>query len=556
MSEQQLATVPAVVPPQQGAVDVGTTTSGPGNAAVRDRIQALRDAARGSWSGNVDEDQVLLLLMQLTPGEAAAVAADQVLLSTLGGALDAREISTAAMFLRMPLKNRAWWLQEAGEMGNVPDAAWTAAIAVSPLQELLAFVAWADVYAACLAEKPAATLGGLALALPALRLLVLVAAPELGDDEVAVRAGLLVQHGLFERLSSGLPRGSALSPGLRAAVLRLASAPSLDLARVRALFEVRFGKPVVDGETEEMEPVVWTADAVLQVWRTLDLLPDQDVSDSTILQVFQAARETGGSQEDFLVTIGIDASAEKLSHTVRHEIGHTVYDELGAQAESWLQKEAGMWTFSADATGYRQWIEEVGGFPSDYVDADGQSRAFGADQQALVVELLRTYGTHAKKEMQPGRATVPNDGNLEEEAIWTAMPAAVRDAVAASPGGWFKNYPNWHTGPRGKYFLNYYYGTPSYMGPTAEAVVRLTRPYAAMSHFELFADSYAEFFRDPAGYADPSKWGGALPAGVQGFFRAHVLERQPYTPPGGAVADVATTPATEGSLPSANAVRG
>ena len=70
------------------------------------------------------------------------------------------------------------------------------------------------------------------------------------------------------------------------------------------------------------------------------------------------------------------------------------------------------------------------------------------------------------------------------------------------------------------------------MSEEAVSVVKATRDnYTAMSEKEFFANCYAEYFKDPNGYMDHSKWGGNLPGKVQKFFADHIVDRQPYTPP-------------------------
>jgi len=116
------------------------------------------------------------------------------------------------------------------------------------------------------------------------------------------------------------------------------------------------------------------------------------------------------------------------------------------------------------------------------------------------------------------------------------MGANVKNAVDQSVENWYTNHGNWQSGPKGKYFLNYWYRTPYYMSAEAEAIVNITEDYASMSHYELFADAYAEYFKNPAGYTDRTKWGGRLDAATKSFFANTILDHQPYTPPAAAPA--------------------
>ena len=108
----------------------------------------------------------------------------------------------------------------------------------------------------------------------------------------------------------------------------------------------------------------------------------------------------------------------------------------------------------------------------------------------------------------------------------------VRNACVQSTPSWYDNYTNFAGGSRGTYFLNYWYTRPFWMSSTASAVVAATGDtYTAMSEKEFFANAYAEYFEDPAGYNDHSLWGGSLPESVKTFFSKHIVQRQPYTPP-------------------------
>jgi hypothetical protein len=96
-------------------------------------------------------------------------------------------------------------------------------------------------------------------------------------------------------------------------------------------------------------------------------------------------------------------------------------------------------------------------------------------------------------------------------------------------GRWWTSYRSHPQGARGRTFWNHWYNKPYCYSAAAEAVVPQTNDdYSAMSEKEMFANCYAEYFKDPAGFADHSLWGGDLSADVKGLMTAHVLDRQPY----------------------------
>jgi hypothetical protein len=129
--------------------------------------------------------------------------------------------------------------------------------------------------------------------------------------------------------------------------------------------------------------------------------------------------------------------------------------------------------------------------------------------------------------------------------LWEAMPVGLRTSFETSKAYWYKQYTTHPRGANGFTFYNHYYGKPFYFGPVAKAAIAATGDdYSAMSEKEFFANCYAEYFVDPAGAQDKSKWGGSLSADVKSFFEKHIVERQPYkfTAGAGAGASVPQSP--------------
>lgn len=310
----------------------------------------------------------------------------------------------------------------------------------------------------------------------------------------------------------------------------------------------------------------WTLPVITAVWDQLALLPDADVTELTVLTTFNAIQGAGGFGPSWeaptvvnTIQLGEANSPAHMGHTVRHEIGHAVHAEMPATINSWLQNEIGFWFLSDDDTGYTQWITELGGFASTYTDAAGDEQAFGDAEKAKVVALLDSY-VGGGSSWSAARATMTDGVDATDALLWSAMPQNVQDAVVNSPSHWYQNYSSFSAGTKGTYFLNYWYARPFWMSAAAKAVVDSTgRAYTAMSEKEFFADAYAEYFKDPAGYADETKWGGNLPAGVKNFFQAQIVDRQPYTPPapaaaGATAADAGTT--AGGTPPKATGMPG
>lgn len=361
----------------------------------------------------------------------------------------------------------------------------------------------------------------------------------LGHPQISADRAERVPGALGDKLPTvvqGLTVGSAMSEPVRAGLRRMLSGMTVDQASIA--FEARFAHPLRNLTG------TWTHDMITRVWDQLAVLPDQDVSGLTILTTFDAISGGGGFGPSWeapdvvnTIALGEDNSPASLDRIVRHEIGHAVHAEIPAPINAWLQGEMGFWFYSGTADGYGSFVEDLGGFPSTWVDADGEEQTFEAAHRDMVLEMLRTF-------VGDGSAWTPSRGAVDEGAegiearVWAAMPEAVRNACEQSTAYWYANYANWQTGSKGQYFLNYWYARPFWMSADARAVVdAIGDSYTSMSEKEFFAEAYAEYFTDPAGYADPSRWGGSLPASVKDFFAKCIVDRQPYEPPEPAAAE-------------------
>lgn len=526
-------TAGAAGPPAAPGGAAGGPAVGPAAAVASTNLDALRTAAEGNFIGNVDEEECLRLIALLTPAEQAAAGTDQGLMRNLAGALDQDEIVVAVNGLHLPLKWKIYWIDVARETEDVSGAAWRAMIAAAPLQEGMEYLGWGDLFNRTFPHQVSPTLCGFVdIALDAPRLLEAIAGAGRGDSVITAAVAAIEAYGPgWAALTAGLPVGSALSAPQRAALLKMVCVGNPTTAHAVELFRLRFNTRI------ENDSGAWTLENIRVVWRQLDVLPDQDVSDNTVLEVFRATSGGGGMQGGDYIEIGeAQPDVNELGHTVRHEIGHTVHDgPMKAQVDSWLRDGVKMWFYSADAAGMRSWVSDLGGFPAQYTDGTGATQAFGPAEQQRVLDMLLAY-VGSGSVWAPSRPTVGDPAVAGDTELWAAMGANVKNAVDQSVENWYTNHGNWQSGPKGKYFLNYWYRTPYYMSAEAEAIVNITEDYASMSHYELFADAYAEYFKNPAGYTDRTQWGGRLDAATKSFFANTILDHQPYTPPAAAPA--------------------
>lgn len=360
--------------------------------------------------------------------------------------------------------------------------------------------------------------------------LIRLAGLGIATRDVATNLATAQRINVWDRVVNGLPHGTALDSGTRSAMYRAAVHGKLALTEIVRLFGIRFAHAAVRGNTN------WTQDVLLATWRQLDVLPDQDVTANNVYKAFAAISGGGGlyghsaGAGGTAIQIGQGGTGTHLAHTVRHEVGHAVHDQIKGTVNPWLQREMEFWYYGGGPEDMLTWLRQVGSFPASYQGADGKSHAFGEAQAMEVAKMVETWVGQAS--WSPTREKVTDGQSADRVALWNALPDTMKNAVAQSKANWYSNYANFQSGANGRqYFLNHWYHRAYYIGRRARQTIDATgENYTAMSEFEFFANCYAEFFKDPAGYTDNSKWGGNLPADVKQFFRNHILARNPYRP--------------------------
>lgn len=362
---------------------------------------------------------------------------------------------------------------------------------------------------------------------------VLITLTGIGVDTklIAGNIALAKKAAVWDTIVNGLPKGAALDSGTRSALYRAVVHGKLDLAEVKKLFKIRFG------HAAEKDTAEWTMDNLLATWKQLDVLPDQDVSKNTVFATFNAISGGGGmygyssTTKGTAVQIGQSASAHHLAHTVRHEIGHAVHDQIKGSVNPWLEKEVEFWFYGGSQDNVVTWLKALGEFPKSYKGADGKDATFGEAEAKKVAGLIESW--MGSGSWSPTRATPIEGQAADVTAMYNAIPDTMKNGVTQSKANWYSNYTNFQTGAGGRrYFLNHWYHRAYYFGNVAKQAIDATGDdYTAMSEFEFFANCYAEYFKDPAGYTNHDKWGGSLPASVKKFFKNHVLDRNPYKGP-------------------------
>lgn len=334
---------------------------------------------------------------------------------------------------------------------------------------------------------------------------------------------LLKASGAWDKTLKALPEGDALAAASKQALYRMVEDQNVDISDAKKLFEIRFNHPLKD------QTGSWTLANVAIVWNQLDHLPEQDVSDEKIFTAFYAIAGAGGFYTWTDIQLGEDITAEHMPHTVRHEVGHGVHDHINGEVEPWLQNDMSFSYVDTDNNSLDSWITGLGGYPEQYTGPDGKDYPFDATTKTWIWHMVRSFT--GSSSWDPARNTPDESENDWYKAAWAAMPDAVRNACAQSTRYWYQNWRNFQTGTDGKrYFLNHWYNRAYTIGNVAAAAIEATgEDYTSMSEYEFFANCYAEYFGDPAGVEDASKWGGSLPKTVKDFFKTVVLERHPYS---------------------------
>lgn len=342
--------------------------------------------------------------------------------------------------------------------------------------------------------------------------------PKSGIDE-------LKNAGQWDALLAALPVAK-LTPAARKAVDQMVEDGVFSREDTVKLFEIRFGHPARGTEAgSPANGMDWPLDVLQVVWRQLQRLPAQDVTKTTVINVYQATTDSGGgSWAESTGTVELGAAGndfEYLEGTVRHEIGHAVHTEISGQVDAWL-KDVGFTTEP-----FEKWIQDLGGYPASFTNSTGHVVAIDQpwkDYLRSLVEGYTNYGNWGPATATPD-AAAPVDGQL----AWAAMPVKVKNACAQSTDSWYNNYANYQANGGNRFFLNHWYHQAFKVSDQAMNIIKATNDtYSAMSDKEFFANCYAEYFRDPAGVQNHASWGGNLPATVKSFFSSVIVSRHPY----------------------------
>lgn len=281
----------------------------------------------------------------------------------------------------------------------------------------------------------------------------------------------------FEQMVTYLPRGNHLPSWAKAALRRLfehVRARSGTAELQDALFEIRFDRGLEDEWSLNNDP-----DDIPTLWDLLKDLPDAHVEGNTKLNELFLEPGGGGWYEpgsgDIHIGSGTLADREEFQDVMRHEVGHAVHEAHPGLVNGWLASRFGWRVYDSTAQGVDAWVAEM----------DGWGAASPAERAAIRQLLVTALGPGGS--WTPGPAPNPPPGHA-----WWRADFGPRLAYANTGAHWFTNHRRWYRHGGKAFFLNFYYRAfMSVDDACLQLVAQMPSDYAAMSHFEFFAELYA-----------------------------------------------------------------
>ncbi len=300
----------------------------------------------------------------------------------------------------------------------------------------------------------------------------------------------------FRQMLQGLPRGSHLPAWAKRDLRTLFEyAKKEHLPQLEdQLFEIRFGFALEDDWSRNEEP-----DDIDTLWKLLKSLPETHVEGNTKIHEIQlGVDESGGLYDpqthDIIIGSHELPNQDNFENVVRHEVGHAVHEMKDDVVSEWLTQKFGWRVFDAkEDEGIDQWVSLMGGW-GDLTESER------GDVRRTLVETLGTKSSW-----------LPNDiPKLPPGHPWNAEGFGPRLALEKTGPYWYLNCAKWHRYAGRAFFLNYWYRALMVVDAAAlDIVAQMPSRYAAMSHYEFFAELYAICFDSGSPYL------GVVPDGVR-----------------------------------------
>lgn len=320
----------------------------------------------------------------------------------------------------------------------------------------------------------------------------------------------------FGRMVRGLPRGSQLPTGAKRDLrdvrdaLRAVTPP--DERALDKLFEVRFAKDLEDEWGTNA-----TAQDIPRIWDVLEALPPMNVEGNIKLRSILVNVGSGGgfylwSGDIELGDRDIEQNPAGFDSTLRHEVGHAVMDQAMPLVQGWLTTRFGWQYFDpSNAASLNTWIAMM--YPR-------WSQVQPHTQQQIRDAIKASLGP-TQQWGPPPRYSLPPDH------LWNQPDFGPRIALERSTTNWYDSNRDWYRVGTKAFFGNYWYAWPMAVNTDALDMINSFMPsaYAAMSHFEFFAELYALYF-DPG---NPAR--NQIPPDVMQWFATNIGRPPAPRPP-------------------------
>lgn len=287
----------------------------------------------------------------------------------------------------------------------------------------------------------------------------------------------------FTGMLTGLPRGNHLptwaKQDLRTVYEYVKAAGRAALED--DLFEIRFGFELEDDWSRNQD-----ADDIDALWRLLKDLPDSNVEGNTRIRQLLLDEGKGGgwyspSTHDIAIGSRNLSNRSSFENVVRHEIAHAVHEMQTDLVNGWLEDTFGWRIFGRNDADIDEWVALMGGWGDLTV------------QQRRDVRLALRTALGGGSSWEPG--PMPN---LPPSHPWNRPNFGPRLAYENSKANWYAHHPGWYRANGRAFYLNYWYQTLMVVNADTleQWVANMPDDYAAMSHFEFFAELYALYY-DP-----------------------------------------------------------
>jgi hypothetical protein len=282
----------------------------------------------------------------------------------------------------------------------------------------------------------------------------------------------------FKKMLKRLPRGNQL-PGTAKQDLRTlfdyAKKEKNDKVQEQ-LLETRF-----DIELEDEWALNERPNDIDTIWQLMASVPVTNVEGNTSLREINLIAGDGGVYFNGVIEIGEKElqNREGFEDVLRHEVGHAVHEERDAIITPWLEQRFGWRMFSNSIAGINQWVATMGGWG----DVKGRAR----DEVVQALQMAAGPG----ERWAPGRAPRIPSGHP-----WWDGDFGPRLAYERSGENWFENFRTWYRAGGNAFFVNFWYANFMVVSVSTldDFVTRMPDKYAAMSHWEFFAEMYALYY--------------------------------------------------------------